>query len=742
MTKTKKNKEATTGDELNLRDPQYYFNRELSWVEFNYRVLHEALDSRTPLLERLKFLAIFSSNLDEFFMVRVAGLKQQVEAKVSSLTPDGRTPQQQLDDISDRLHPMVAEQHRHFEQEIRPILVEHGIHILDYMDLNQEQRTYLQHYFEEQIFPVLTPLAVDPGHPFPYISNLSLNLAVVIKDPETDEELFARVKVPKVLPRFVAIPEQQCDTSDSFGVASRTDSPRDRNATGNSSNKQKQWYWVALEQVIAHNLEALFPGMNILEYHPFRITRNASLEVEEDEADDLLLAIEQELRKRRFGGSVVRMEIQSDMPEPVRDMVAREMSLDDKDIYEVEGLLNLRDLMGFMDLPLPDLKDPPWSAVVPPRFRRLGEVEIDPSQRDGEEAEDIFGLIRQRDLLLHHPYQSFAATVQRFITQAAYDPAVLAIKMTLYRTSGDSPIVNALIAAAENGKQVAVLVELKARFDEENNILWARKLEKVGVHVVYGLVGLKTHTKIAMVVRREDEGIRRYVHIGTGNYNPKTAKLYTDLGLLTCREDLGADLTDLFNFLTGYSRQRSYRKLLVAPVNMRDRMSSLIQREIEHSRNGYSGRIVAKMNSLVDPKIIALLYEASQAGVQIDLVVRGICCLRPGVPGISDNIRIVSIVGRFLEHSRIFYFHNCGEEEVFIGSADWMPRNLNRRVEAITPVEDPDLAKDLQEILGILLADNRQAWDLQSDGSYVQRRSPNGTDEQSSQRILMEMALQ
>jgi polyphosphate kinase len=742
MTKTKKNKEATTGDELNLRDPQYYFNRELSWVEFNYRVLHEALDSRTPLLERLKFLAIFSSNLDEFFMVRVAGLKQQVEAKVSSLTPDGRTPQQQLDDISDRLHPMVAEQHRHFEQEIRPLLVEHGIHILDYMDLNQEQRTYLQHYFEEQIFPVLTPLAVDPGHPFPYISNLSLNLAVVIKDPETDEELFARVKVPKVLPRFVAIPEQQCDLPDSFGVASRTDSPRDRNATGNSSNKQKQWYWVALEQVIAHNLEALFPGMNILEYHPFRITRNASLEVEEDEADDLLLAIEQELRKRRFGGSVVRMEIQSDMPEPVRDMVAREMSLDDKDIYEVEGLLNLRDLMGFMDLPLPDLKDPPWSAVIPPRFRRLGEVEIDPSQRDGEEAEDIFGLIRQRDLLLHHPYQSFAATVQRFITQAAYDPAVLAIKMTLYRTSGDSPIVNALIAAAENGKQVAVLVELKARFDEENNILWARKLEKVGVHVVYGLVGLKTHTKIAMVVRREDEGIRRYVHIGTGNYNPKTAKLYTDLGLLTCREDLGADLTDLFNFLTGYSRQRSYRKLLVAPVNMRDRMSSLIQREIEHSRNGYSGRIVAKMNSLVDPKIIALLYEASQAGVQIDLVVRGICCLRPGVPGISDNIRIVSVVGRFLEHSRIFYFHNCGEEEVFIGSADWMPRNLNRRVEAITPVEDPDLAKDLQEILGILLADNRQAWDLQSDGSYVQRRSPNGTDEQSSQKILMEMALQ
>lgn len=723
MAKTKKTQGKTT--EINLKDPQYYFNRELSWVEFNYRVLYEALDERTPLLERLKFLAIFSSNLDEFFMVRVAGLKQQVEAQVSSLTPDGRTPQEQLDAISDRLHPIVAQQHHHFHTQLRPLLVEHGIHILDYMDLNQEQRTYLQRFFEEEIFPVLTPLAVDPGHPFPYISNLSLNLAVVVKDPETEQEYFARVKVPRVLPRFVQLPLQVRDSSGS-----------------QSPETRKLWQFVPLEQAIAHNLEFLFPGMNILEYHPFRITRNADIALEEQEADDLLLAIEQELRKRRVGGSVVRMEIQADMPTSVREMLTQEMGLTHHEVYKVEGLLGLGDLMSFMSLPLPELKDPPWNPVIPPPFRNLGELPQDPNNVEIDQTEDLFAAIRARDLLLHHPYHSFAATVQRFITQAAYDPAVLAIKMTLYRTSGDSPIVNALIAAAENGKQVAVLVELKARFDEENNILWARKLEKVGVHVVYGLVGLKTHTKTAMVVRRETDGIRRYVHIGTGNYNPKTARIYTDLGLITCRDDLGADLTDLFNYLTGYSRQRSYRKLLVAPVNIRDRMMALIQREIENCKNGLGGRIVAKMNSLVDQKIIAKLYEASRAGVKIDLIVRGICCLRPGVARVSENIRIISIVGRYLEHSRIFYFHNNGDEEVFIGSADWMPRNLNRRVEAIAPVEDPDLSKDLQEILGIMLADNRQAWDLQPDGYYVKRRCEDKASEQSSHNILMEMALQ
>ncbi|MBD0343824.1 MAG: polyphosphate kinase 1 [Coleofasciculus sp. Co-bin14] len=705
-------KSKTTAREVNLSEPQYYFNRELSWLEFNHRVLHEATDPRTPLLERLKFLAIFSSNLDEFFMVRVAALKQQVAANVRKLSPDGRTATEQLDAIRERLLPMVTEQHQHFEKALRPQLASEGIYLLDYMDLNQEQRTYLQNYFEEQIFPVLTPLAIDPSHPFPHISNLSLNLAVVVKDPETGEELFARVKVPKVLPRFVPLPEE-------FQQHQRRQSTI--------------WTGIPLEQVIAHNLDSLFPGMNIQEYHPFRITRNADLAVEEDEADDLLLAIEQELRKRRLGGSAVRLEIQASTPDTVRGMLIEELELKDKDIYEVEGLLGLVDLMSFMALPLPDLKDPAWTPQVPSRLRSpLGD----------EEVEDIFSVIRNGDLLVHHPYDSFSATVLRFITEAANDPQVLAIKMTLYRTSGDSPIANALIKAAENGKQVAVLVELKARFDESNNIIWARKLEQAGLHVVYGLVGLKTHTKVVLVVRREEGRIRRYVHIGTGNYNPKTARIYTDLGLLSCREDLGADLTDLFNYLTGYSRQRSYRKLMVAPVNLRDRFLALIRREMEHCCNGHSGRIVAKMNSLVDPQIITTLYEASQAGVQIDLIVRGMCCLRPGIEGISENIRVISIVGRYLEHSRIYYFHNQGQEEVYIGSADWMTRNLDRRVEAVVPVEDPEIVKDLQEILGVMLADNRQAWDLQPEGHYIQRHPAENTKEQSAQTILMEMAFQ
>lgn len=708
-------KSKTIATEINLSDPQYYFNRELSWLEFNNRVLHEATDPRTPLLERLKFMSIFSSNLDEFFMVRVAGLKRQVEAQVRKLTPDGRTPSEQLEAISERLRPMVSEQHQHFEKVLRPQLARGGIYLLDYMDLNQEQRAYLQNYFEEQIFPVLTPLAVDPGHPFPHISNLSLNLAVVVKDPDTGEELFARVKVPRVLPRFVPLPEPLC-------------------------HRQKGqlcvWTGVPLEQVIAHNLESLFPGMNIQEYHPFRITRNADLEVEEDEADDLLLAIEQELRKRRMGGSAVRVEIQVTTPESVRRMLMRELRLQDIDVYELEGLLCLGDLMSFMQLPLPEQKDPPWTPVVPPRLRSLSAK----ADEEEDEEEDIFSIIRRGDLLLHHPYYAFSASVLCFITQAAHDPDVLAIKMTLYRTSGDSPIVKALISAAENGKQVAVLVELKARFDEQNNIVWARKLEQAGVHVVYGLVGLKTHTKVVLVVRRENGKIRRYVHIGTGNYNPKTARIYTDLGLLSCRDELGADLTDLFNYLTGYSRQRSYRKLMVAPVNLRDRFQSLIRRETENCRQGGTGRIVAKMNALVDPKIITTLYEASQAGVQIDLIVRGICCLRPGVPGVSENIRVISVVGRFLEHSRIYYFNNQGKEEVYIGSGDWMPRNLDRRVEAIAPVEDPEIVKDLQEILAVMLSDNRQAWELQPNGRYIQRHPADGTQEQCAQKILMEMA--
>lgn len=706
---------------INLNDPQYYINRELSWLEFNNRVLHEACDPRTPLLERLKFLAIFSSNLDEFFMVRVAALKQQVEAKVSKLTPDGRTPQQQLDDIRLHLIPKVTQQHQHFEQIIRPLLASHGIHILDYINLTQKQRTYLDNYFEDQIFPVLTPLAVDPSHPFPYISNLSLNLAVLVKNPDTEEEFFARVKVPNVLPRFLPLPPE-------LGIQMENGQPA-------------YWTGVPLEQAIAHNLDSLFPGMNIQEYHPFRITRDADLALEEDEADDLLLAIEQELRKRRIGGNPVRIEIQSHTPEPVRTRLLQDLDLAENDVYEADGLLGLRDLMYFMALPLPELKDPPRQSVVPMRLQRLREPSLDSDALELEEGKDFFSVIREKDLFVHHPYQSFSATVVRFITHAAHDPNVLAIKMTLYRTSGDSPIVNALIAAAENGKQVSVLVELKARFDEENNIYWARRLERVGVHVVYGLVGLKTHCKTVMVVRREKDRMRRYVHIGTGNYNPKTARLYTDLGLFSCREELGADITDLFNFLTGYSRQKSYRELLVAPVNMRDRFLELIRREITNVQKGLSGRIVAKMNSLVDPKIITTLYEAARAGVKIDLIIRGICCLRPGLPELSENIRVISIIGRFLEHSRVYYFYNNGQEEIYIGSADWMSRNLDRRVEVITPIKDHDIAKDLQEILGIMLADNRQAWDLQGDGTYIQRHPGDNCPETNSQITLMNMAL-
>lgn len=711
---------TTTAPDTNidLNDPKYYFNRELSWLEFNRRVLAEALDKRTPLLERLKFMAIFSSNLDEFFMVRVAGLKQQVAAGVMKLSADGLTPGQQLEAIAELLSPMIKQQHQHFDKVLTKELTKCGVHLLDYVDLNQEQRTYLNNFFEEHIFPVLTPLAVDPSHPFPYISNLSLNLAVVLKNPSTEEELFARVKVPKTLPRFVALPEELRQ--------------RHRGKVG-------IWTGVPIEQVITHNLEYLFPGMNILESYPFRVTRNADLEVEEDEADDLLLAIEKELQKRRIGGSSVRLEILASIPEDIRSTIMGELGLSENDVYDIDGLLGLGDLMSFMALPLPDLKDKPWTPVLPTKLNWLKDRE---NQVDNEESKSFFSVIRSGDLLFHHPYHSFSGTVQRFITEAAYDPDVLAIKMTLYRTSGDSPIVKALIAAAQNNKQVVALVELKARFDEENNIIWARKLEKSGVHVVYGLSGLKTHTKITLVVRQEKEKIRRYVHIGTGNYNPKTAKIYTDLGLLTCREDLGADLTDLFNFLTGYSRQKSYRKLLVAPVSLRDRMVEMIEREINHCRQGKTGRIVAKMNSLVDPQIIQKLYEASQAGVEIDLIVRGICCLRPGLEGVSENIRVISIIGRFLEHSRIFYFHNDQQEEIYLGSADWMTRNLSRRVEAVTPVESPEIFKDLQEILGVMLADNRHAWELQTDGTFIQRQSKKDETIQSTHDIFMEMALQ
>lgn len=722
--------EAQTAVSLaqDLYSAEYYFNREISWLRFNERVLHEALDERNLLLDRLKFMAIFSSNLDEYFMARVAGLKQQVDAQITQRTQDGMTPQEQLDAIHDELKPVVAKQHRYFVEDLKPQLAASGIHVLDYSQLSDRQIEDLRTYFLEQIFPVLTPLAVDPGHPFPYISSLSLNLAVVVRDRRNRESHFARVKVPDALPRFISLP-----------------TPKQSEQTG-------QWWGVPIEQVIAQNLYCLFNGMDIEACYPFRITRNADFEIEEDEADDLLIAIEQELRKRRFG-SVVRMEIQVGTPNFIRNTLMDELNLKEADVYTVEGLLSLSDLFGLTALPFPDLKASAWTPVTPPRLKRL-DVFIPPEDRLmaspkilDEEQTDLFAIIRSGDLLVHHPYESFSSSVLRFITEAAYDPDVLSIKMTLYRTAGDSklvdsPIVSSLIAAAENGKQVVALVEIKARFDEENNIIWARKLEKVGVHVVYGLVGLKTHTKIVMVVRREGQQLRRYVHIGTGNYNPRTARLYTDLGLFSCREEIGADLTDLFNYLTGFSRQESYRKLLVAPVNLRDRMLAFIQQEIDHQRQGKQGCIILKMNSLIDPDLIAALYAASQAGVQVDAIVRGICSLRPGLKGISDNIRVISIIGRFLEHDRIMYFYNDGRPQVYIGSADWRPRNLDRRVEAVVPIEDPNLTARLRELLDICLADNRHAWDLQSDGQFIQRRPGKDEVERSTHHLLMEAALQ
>lgn len=710
---------ATHSSDINFTDPQHYISRELTWLEFNARVLNEAMDERTPLLERLKFMGIFSSNLDEFFMVRIAAIKEQIEAKVSKLTPDGRTPAEQLTIARERVQQLVTKQHQHFESVLRPATIAQGIYLLDYYDLNQEQCNYLQTYFEEQIFPVLTPLAVDPGHPFPYISNLSLNLAVVIKHPDTGEELFARVKVPKVLPRFIVLPTDLEVIDSANPLQARLE-------------RSQIWTGIPLEQLIAHNLESLFPGMNIQDCYTFRVTRNADISVEEDEADDLLLAIQDGLRKRRKGGSTVRVEVDSAMPSQIRQMLQEELEVAAADLYEVSGMLGLGDVISFLSLPVPELKDPPWNAVIPASFRRLKAT---------EDGGNFFNLIAKQDILVHHPYQSFTDTVERFIDCAATDPKVLAIKMTLYRTTGDSHILKSLIKAAENGKQVSVLIELKARFDEQNNINLARELEQSGVHVVYGLVGLKTHTKVVLVVRREDDKIRRYVHIGTGNYNAKTSKIYTDVGLFSCRPELGADLTDLFNYLTGYSLQRSYRKLIVSPVNSRESFEKLIQQEIDHCKAGKTGRIVAKMNALVDPNTIANLYRASQAGVSIDLIIRGMCCLRPGVLGVSENIRVISIIGRFLEHSRIYYFHNSGDTKIFIGSADWMTRNLDRRVEVITPIEDPEISNDLQEILGIMLADNRQAWELQADGSYIQRRPQFGCEDQSTQQVLMDMAV-
>jgi polyphosphate kinase len=662
-------------------EPQRYRNRELSWLDFNTRVLALAEDERVPLLERAKFLAIFGQNLDEFFQVRVAGLKDQVAAGVSGSSPDGRTSAQQLLDIRDRLDVLLPRMQATFLEHLTPALADAGIKLSSWADLDEDDEKFLVETFEERIFPVLTPLAVDPGHPFPYISNLSLNLAVIVREPDADVRRFARVKVPSLLPRFVVLPDGE--------------------------------RYVPLEQVIAAHLDQLFPGMEIEQHHPFRVTRNTDLTLEEEEADDLLAMVELELRRRRFGRGV-RLEIDAGMTQEVRELLQRELDVADEDVYVHTAPLDLGGLWSVHALDRPDLKDPPYQRVTPTRL----------ANSDGERA-DFFAAIRRGDLLVHHPYESFRTTVEEFVRQASTDEHVLAIKMTLYRTSGDSPIARSLIRAAERGKQVAVIVELKARFDEGANIEWARQLETAGVHVTYGLIGLKVHSKATLVVRDEPDGMRRYCHVGTGNYNSKTARVYEDLGLLTCDPAIGTDLTQLFNELTGYGRNINYQRLLVAPRLMRDALNDLIQGEIDAGPG--QGRITMKMNSLVDPGMIDELYRASQAGVEIDLVVRGICCLTPGVPGLSETIRVRSIVGRYLEHSRIYRFHNglgTGHPLHLMGSADLMPRNLDRRVEVLTPVSDIGLQERLDELLDLQLRDDVLAWTLGSDGRWT--RSAEG----------------
>jgi polyphosphate kinase len=672
-----------------------YLNRELSWLAFNARVLNEALDSRVPLLERVKFLGIFSANLDEFYMVRVAGLRRQVAAGVVATPPDGLTPQEQLDAIAAEVARLTELQQTCLD-ELMTELAPQGVRLLAVKDLTPAEWGAIDEYFESQVFPVLTPLAVDPGHPFPYISNLSLSLAVEIREPETGEMRFARVKVPRSLSRWVPV-------------------------------EGRPHHVVPLEQVIGANLGSLFPGMEIAAWYAFRITRYSDLDIPVEEPEDLLATIEEQVYNRRFG-EVVRLEVQKDMPLHLRTLLLDELrednvpgpgGLSERDVHNAGTLLDLSDLILLATLDVPALHDAPFTATTPAELR------------DGH---NIFDIVREGDLLVHHPFDSFTASVERFLQEAAEDDHVLAIKLTLYRTSGDTALVRALVNAAQRGKQVAVIVELKARFDEANNIIWARQLEDAGVHVAFGSATLKTHAKTALVVRREADGIRRYVHIGSGNYNSKTARVYTDVGLITCSPSIGADVSDLFNSLTGYSRQRLYRKLLVAPVNLRDRFIDLIRREAEHARARRPARIIGKMNALVDADIIDELYKASQAGVEIDLIVRGICCLRPGLPEVSDRIRVISIIGRFLEHSRLWYFSNGGEEEFYVGSSDWMPRNFDRRVEAVTPVESPAAHDRLRSLLTIYLQDNRQAWELSPEGQWSQR-VPNGPVRASHERL-------
>lgn len=671
---------------------QLFINRELSWLDFNDRVLQMARDPSTPLLERVRYLAIFASNLDEFFMKRIGGLQRQRASRLNELSQDGMTADEQLAAIQERVRDLLA-QHQQIWVDLQSLLEQNGIIIQNYESISPADRAICDEFFAKNVFPILTPLAVDSAHPFPFISNLSRSLGVLLEHPVRGESHFVRIKMPENLPRFVPL--------------------------------QTKWQFVPLEQVIGGNLSLLFPGMKVVEWQLFRATRNADIELDEEDADDLLEMVEQELRRRRLS-HVVRLELPEAMSENMRQFIVEGMEVDPRDVWVVKGPIDMDDLFAIANVDLPNLKFKPWAPLTPPRLM--------------DEDIDLFQVIRQGDLLVHHPYESFAESVERFIESAVEDPKVLAIKMTLYRTSADSPFVTALIRAAEMGKQVAVLVEIKARFDEQRNVELAQKLEKAGVHVVYGLIGLKTHTKLSMVVRDEPDGLRTYVHIGTGNYNSKTALLYTDIGLFTCNSLITSDVIELFHYLTGRSLKRDYRKLLVAPVNMRDRFLLKIRREIEHAKEGKPSRIIAKMNQLQDGRVIKALYDASNAGVRVDLIVRGFCSLRPGVEGMSQNIRVVSILGRFLEHSRIFWFHNDGEEEIFIGSADWMYRNLDYRVEAITPIEDAGNRAALKEMLETMLADPT-AWTLQADGKWRREQSTESSTSPATQEFLMNRAL-
>ena len=695
-------------DGAKFKHHSLYFNMELSWLDFNWRVLHLAMDERTPLLERVRFVAITASNLDEFIQKRVGGLKRQEAAGVRKLSPDGRTPTEQLALIRSAVLVMHKTMTETWEEVLKPALREQiGIIICDYEDLSADQQAALYRYFRSQIYPILTPLTVDPGHPFPFLSNFSLSLAITLRHPYRDTLHFARLKVPTNLGRWLPV-----------------------NGLNGYDEVAKPTCFLPIEQLISHHVDELFEGMDVISVQPFRITRNADLRRDEVEAEDLLAMISEELRERRFA-PVVRLEVGKDMPYYDRRLLIRELDLQDQDVYEVDGLLDPTGCHEIADLPYPRHKYQPWEPVVPNRLVHEGET---------KDTRDIFAIMRQGDLLVHHPYESFAASVQRLIEEAATDDRVLAIKQTLYRTSDESPIVRALTQAAENGKQVAVLVEVKARFDEANNIEWGQMLENAGVHVAYGLVGLKTHTKATLIIREEREGIRTYCHIGTGNYHPKTARLYTDLGLLTCRPELGNDIVNLFHYLTGYAPGQSYKKVLVAPRNMRRIFYELIRQEITYQKEFGNGRIVAKMNGLDDLGIIRQLYKASCKGVQIDLIVRGHSRLRPGLEGYSDNIRIISILGRFLEHDRIYYFHNNDQPKIFLGSADWRNRNLKSRVELIAPIEEPALRDRCIQILEDALNDKELAWELDADGGYHLRYDESQDDGRDFHELLMKQA--